>query len=114
MFLGVGLTWFACLLLELCIQSAATGCGVCPPGRDGGNGRDGHPGRDGMPGRDGTPGICLGQTEQDKQIKQLRQEVSRGNAICAAACCLFKCPLHAGERTESSESDSPAVWCSSV
>ena len=101
MYMGVGFVWFACLFLQLNIQSAATGCGVCPPGRDGVNGRDGHPGRDGMPGRDGTPGICLGQTEQDKQIKQLRQEVSRGNAICTAACCL-KCPLHAGERTKSS------------
>ena len=95
--LGVGLILFACLLLQFDIQSA-TGCGVCPPGRDG---RDGLPGRDGMPGRDGTPGICLGQTEQDKQIKQLRQEVSRGNTICAATCYI-ECPLYAGGRIESS------------
>lgn len=61
--------------------SAGNPCGVCPPGRDGQNGRDGHPGRDGMPGRDGTPGICLGQSEQDKQIAQLRWEVSEKIAI---------------------------------
>ena len=99
--LGVCLIWFACLLLQFDIQSAGTGCGVCPPGRDGVNGRDGHPGRDGMPGRDGTPGICLGQTEQDRQIIQLRKEVSRGNTICAATCYI-ECPLYAGGRIESS------------